>query len=226
MFHPPVGMDQELSTSLGQKFAEDAFALITHFQMHKIELDEDGACVVGSYMATDRLDIEQADGQTIGVRLRLAEDLDDSEADIFTQAIKDNNFKFDSDELTFVAFEYCRFETTDEFPAESEIIWEPYVYLTLAPSLSKTVWVINGESGEQMTDLDLMQAMGVLSALRNYLNSDLLSESLIDDQYSEQSADEFGKKFDPGDFIGGNECPVCVTNFTHCNHLYNVGSLN
>lgn len=229
MFHPPVGFDTGLQTDLRQKFTEDAFALLTKNYIQKITQDIDGE-IIGSYRATDRLDIEQEDGTTTGVRLRFVDEPSRLQINAAVTALNTLNVCEDTGQVLMISLEYCDFYSQGDMPAESELAWQDYVLILLVAKIHEPIVVLDARSGNILHETDLLQASNVLYALRDYLHADLLLEHLVDqDAESDMpsTTDEFGYgDFAPGEFIAGNECPTCPSDYAVCNHAINKSSLN
>jgi hypothetical protein len=228
MFHPAIDMDVELQTNLKQKFVEDAFALLMKHKISMLKRDPRDDSISGTYSATERLDIEQGDGTSVGVRLRLVEDFDMGESLACTTALDELEIEDDVEMLSVISFEYCKYESPDDIPEESKVKWKPYVLIMIAVTDAESMIVLNGESGKMLDDQDLMQAHIVLSALRDQLNTELLLDARLDhDMKQPEVLDEFGnRRFQPGEFIKGNECPQCGSHFAYCAHESNSSSLN
>lgn len=211
--HPPIDINLMSAYSLEQNFAQSAALLLLD---NCVKFDDIIENTLVSAMLTQRVDMESSNsGQVVSLRLR--------SIPVLQVISPDLRFQPSSDYLV-VALEQATYSTdNDDFGADEELDWQPYVMAVMDNESPENTQVLNAKTGLSLNMIDLHMARLLLNKLSDEFSDIRCNETdltnILGVTYRPVPRSTDYVEFDVDEYIDTAPCEnACVNDHYSCSH--------
>lgn len=239
--HPPIAIDV-LRSSMADDFVQSAYEILNTYQMDYAY--EDGGYEI-TVPITDRVDmVSEAEGTEFAMRLvrrvvhemtfvgETRPEIDAEKPQTWTEETDEEDRTAYAEDFVAIELQYGTittedYEDTDEPLADEDFVWHPYLF-AIANTITKETFVLDGQTGKEFQDADLMVARPLLETLRSELRESVFRAAIRHDGDIPIARTDLTKHYEPlevGEQLDLNySCPECGIGNAPCG--CNVAKLN